>query len=234
HEFCDYYLEYVKYRIYETAKDKQHSRRAAQYTLYTIYSTVIEQQISSERGKGEAFLQGLLYVKNSGADIILTLDADLTGQYGQFQVNALLDKLRYRHTDMAIYPVREGDHSYGYGDSGQRAIRLTAINFLFKKNPAGTPQFILSEIPGARRFREMASGYGLERALDEQIKNAVGIIGKSERGWGVAELEFAPAFRGERLERQKRDARQTCSMIKTRRMEIADKKAMRNTLKTLG
>ncbi|MCL6088758.1 MAG: valine--tRNA ligase, partial [Candidatus Marsarchaeota archaeon] len=42
HEFCDYYLEYVKYRIYETAKDKQHSRRAAQYTLYTIYSTVLK------------------------------------------------------------------------------------------------------------------------------------------------------------------------------------------------
>jgi len=41
HEFCDYYLEYVKYRIYETAADKQESRRAAQYTLYTIYSAVI-------------------------------------------------------------------------------------------------------------------------------------------------------------------------------------------------
>jgi len=48
HEFCDYYLEYVKYRIYDAKSDGSapssvtpESRRAAQYTLYTIYSTVI-------------------------------------------------------------------------------------------------------------------------------------------------------------------------------------------------
>ncbi len=46
HEFCDYYLEYVKYRIYaaETGSSPATlaSKRAAQYTLYTIYSTVLK------------------------------------------------------------------------------------------------------------------------------------------------------------------------------------------------
>ena len=33
HEFCDYYLEYVKYRIYGTDAE---SKKAAQYVLYKI------------------------------------------------------------------------------------------------------------------------------------------------------------------------------------------------------
>ncbi|VVB57312.1 Isoleucine--tRNA ligase [uncultured archaeon] len=51
HEFCDYYLEYVKYRIYESKGGdagtpapaaSPESKRAAQYTLHTIYSTVLK------------------------------------------------------------------------------------------------------------------------------------------------------------------------------------------------
>jgi valyl-tRNA synthetase len=41
HEFCDYYLEYVKYRIYQAQAQNQNSRRAAQYVLYAVYSTVL-------------------------------------------------------------------------------------------------------------------------------------------------------------------------------------------------
>ncbi len=44
HEFCDYYLEYVKYRIYASETSGAQalaSKRAAQFTLYTIYSTVL-------------------------------------------------------------------------------------------------------------------------------------------------------------------------------------------------
>ena len=39
HEFCDYYLEYVKNRIY--SQEDCPDRRAAQYTLHTIYSQII-------------------------------------------------------------------------------------------------------------------------------------------------------------------------------------------------
>jgi valyl-tRNA synthetase len=39
HEFCDYYLEYIKNRIYDATDEN--SKRAAQYTLYTIYSNVL-------------------------------------------------------------------------------------------------------------------------------------------------------------------------------------------------
>ncbi|MFH1306183.1 MAG: class I tRNA ligase family protein, partial [Candidatus Micrarchaeota archaeon] len=41
HEFCDYYLEYAKYRIYSENSDMQNSKLAAQYTLYTIYSNTL-------------------------------------------------------------------------------------------------------------------------------------------------------------------------------------------------
>ncbi len=43
HEFCDYYLEYVKYRIYAEGKDKEtlQSKRAAQYTLSRVYRTTL-------------------------------------------------------------------------------------------------------------------------------------------------------------------------------------------------
>ncbi len=41
HEFCDYYLEYVKHRLYSPDKYGEESRRAAQYTLrYVLLNTI--------------------------------------------------------------------------------------------------------------------------------------------------------------------------------------------------
>ncbi|MFA5383034.1 MAG: class I tRNA ligase family protein, partial [Candidatus Micrarchaeia archaeon] len=36
HEVCDYYLEYVKYRLYGDSEENKKSKKAAQYTLYNI------------------------------------------------------------------------------------------------------------------------------------------------------------------------------------------------------
>lgn len=38
HEFCDYYLEYVKYRIYG---EDEKSKKAAQYVLYNVYLNLV-------------------------------------------------------------------------------------------------------------------------------------------------------------------------------------------------
>ncbi len=42
HELCDYYLEYVKYRLYEPETYGTESKRAAQYTLYNVLLNVIK------------------------------------------------------------------------------------------------------------------------------------------------------------------------------------------------
>ena len=183
-------------------------------------ATVIEQQISPERGKGEAFLQGLLYVKNKGADVILTLDADLTSQYSQYHVSALMDALKKPLIDMTVYPVRDGDSFCGWHYSGQRAIRLSALNFLFKENPDSSPRFVLSEIRGAMRFRELASGYGLEVALNKQLPKKIRINADENRSLEFNELEFAPLKRRKELfSVQGEDINQTVMKIRARLSE---------------
>jgi valyl-tRNA synthetase len=42
HEFCDYYLEIVKDRIYNPEKYGKGGKEAAQYTLYTVASTILK------------------------------------------------------------------------------------------------------------------------------------------------------------------------------------------------
>jgi valyl-tRNA synthetase len=42
HEFCDFYLEYVKHRLYQPEKYGEESRRAAQYTLFNVLLRTIE------------------------------------------------------------------------------------------------------------------------------------------------------------------------------------------------
>ncbi len=42
HEVCDYYIEYVKHRLYDPEKYGIASKRAAQYTLYNILLTTIK------------------------------------------------------------------------------------------------------------------------------------------------------------------------------------------------
>ena len=42
HEVCDYYLEYVKYRIYSDDENCKDSKLAAQYTLYNILINIVK------------------------------------------------------------------------------------------------------------------------------------------------------------------------------------------------
>jgi len=42
HEFCDYYLEEVKHRLYQKDKYGEESARAAQYTLKTVLATTLK------------------------------------------------------------------------------------------------------------------------------------------------------------------------------------------------
>jgi valyl-tRNA synthetase len=42
HEFCDYYLEEVKHRLYQSDRYGEESKRAAQYTLTTVLLTSLK------------------------------------------------------------------------------------------------------------------------------------------------------------------------------------------------
>ncbi|MCC7552787.1 valine--tRNA ligase [Candidatus Micrarchaeota archaeon] len=42
HEVCDYYLEYVKYRLYDENPENEKSRRAAKYTLFNVLLNMIK------------------------------------------------------------------------------------------------------------------------------------------------------------------------------------------------
>ena len=42
HEFCDYYIENVKYRLYSENKDMEGSKKAAAYTLFNVLSNIMK------------------------------------------------------------------------------------------------------------------------------------------------------------------------------------------------
>jgi hypothetical protein len=124
-------------------------------------------------GKGTAVFEGLLHCKRSGAEAVVLADADLLSGFTPRQVAYMLEQLEISHVgkdgklvtiDMAIHPQTEDNRQCPIPFSGFRAIRLSALNFLFVKDAKGIWQHANSK--PARRFREAgANTSGLELAL---------------------------------------------------------------------
>ena len=127
---------------------------------------------TGRRGKGEAVYEGIKECKKMKAEIMLTLDADLLNLHKN-HIRQLIGKVSKPGKSMAVMEVWEGKAKESLDkcvkESGQRAIKLSALNFLFIEGKGG-------KLPkGASRFLSLSSRYGLERALNHTIpkKNTV-------------------------------------------------------------
>ena len=116
-------------------------------------------------GKGHAFLTGLSQCRLMGAKTVVMLDADLlnlkTGH-----IEKLLRHVSGKEVKMAVMGVSEKKNKAVTKEfSGQRAIKMEALNFLFLKGVNGS-----RHSKSAKRFMRMAEGYGLELALNYAVK----------------------------------------------------------------
>ncbi len=163
-----------------------HSTDATAETALGLGAKVIPQYVSPNPGKGEAFLSGLLWAKNKGARYVVTIDADLDVDsfLSAAHIHAVLAPLNGPDAvDMSILPCKERRSSENFGwmqnpISGQRAIRIDALNFLFSP-PVRSGEFSLSNSSPALRFRQFISGYALEVGLNRRLPSAVYISDKS-------------------------------------------------------
>ncbi|MEM3059910.1 MAG: glycosyltransferase family 2 protein [Candidatus Anstonellales archaeon] len=124
--------------------------------------------LPENKGKGTAFLEGLLYAKRNGADILISVDADLVSPLTERQIAKAILMIWKEKQNMVVFPVYEGGGYTGCNSSGQRAIKVSALNFLFEGDGL---DIRLSNSKPAKRFMEMCKGYGLEKTLDYYIKS---------------------------------------------------------------
>lgn len=116
------------------------------------------------KGKGRAFLDGLRRCREIGAEILITLDADLLNlEIGH--IRELLERVSGKGIKMAIMRVHErGMSRITSVESGQRAVKVDAFRFLFMKGKRG------KYTKPARRFMEITTPvYGLELALERGV-----------------------------------------------------------------
>ena len=97
--FCDYYLEMVKYRLYNPDQVGEESRRAAQYTLYTGLNSILKLMAPIMPHITEELYQG--YFKEGGGETSIH--------------NSVWPTLPEEHADEAAEET---------GDLGSEAIRL--------------------------------------------------------------------------------------------------------------
>ena len=119
------------------------------------------------KGKGQAFLLGVKTCKRLGADVLVTLDADLLNlKIGH--IKELLGKVAPADVKMAVMHKYEGRmKTPDKKVSGDRALKMNAFDFLFIKGLNGRPAF------PAKRFFGLSKGFGLELALNQMIKGTV-------------------------------------------------------------
>ncbi|VVB58437.1 Glycosyltransferase AglJ [Candidatus Anstonella stagnisolia] len=182
-------------------------------------------RIGKNAGKGNAFLQGALYCKRSGADVLVIVDADILEPLKSETVKKMILGVGARGENgqvigMVICPAIEEQNWIGWDISGQRAISMKALNFLF-----GVENAELCKSKPAKRFEKMAMGYGLERALNYAITGKMLSAGHTWTHCGrLAFLEeedmirFKRSYRtdGGRDVRQKDEAERTRIMIAKR------------------
>lgn len=123
-------------------------------------------------GKGGAFLKGALYCKEREANILILMDADLFAVSGD-PVASMIDRLEHAANstsyNMVVAQTSEGGILSPHKYSGERAIRMKALGFLFSENGA---KIELGKSKPALRFTEMCDGFGLELALNWQVRPA--------------------------------------------------------------
>jgi glycosyltransferase involved in cell wall biosynthesis len=125
---------------------------------------VISFSASEKPGKGEAFLQGILYSKNQGASIVIMADADLQGHITKAHVGNMVNPLRESsQLERVIHPSKCGKADVDWRYSGHYSLRMAAFDFLFETN--GSEKFAFSASDEARDFCGMVSGSGLEIGL---------------------------------------------------------------------
>ena len=180
--------------------------------------------IPKRKGKGNAFLEGIKYCKNNKTDVIVTADADLSNLNHE-HIKEMLAKLEkpviltvgnkniVQKMAMVVAIVAKGaDHSYE--NSGQRAIKLKALQFLFtgKQGP-------FTSNP-AKRFVRRCQGYGLEKTLNELFKlDDRSGIARSLTYSPKERLSASPAFRiGTML--QLREIQKTMNLIVQRKKKF--------------
>lgn len=167
------------------------------------------------QGKGAAFLRGLNKCRELGAEIIITLDADLLNLKPK-HIQKLLERVSRKGVKMAVMRVYEkgGTSSLG-GMSGQRAIRMESFNFLFRKGRDG-------RMPkAAARFCEMMDGYGLEFALGRKMGKRVTVY---FRTWPPL-MARAPLLKSNG--RQLIDLRRARALSKERRRKLREARRRR-------
>ena len=129
-------------------------------------------------GKGGAFILGALHCRQMLADTMVMIDADLIVPVGN-PVQDMLDLLHSKDHlpaqngqhgpyNMVVAAASEGNARPDYTYSGERAIRMKSLCFLFAAGEDG--KLHLAKSKPAERFIEMCGGFGLEPALDWQIR----------------------------------------------------------------
>lgn len=170
-------------------------------------------------GKGGAFLAGLKKCRQLGTTTILTLDADLV-YFKVKHIRQLLSNLnkppgkfyekqeKRRVSDMVICAVSEGNppnDTKSIFTSGVRAMRMRNFEFLFQF-PKGKP---------AKRFVNLAKGYGLEVVLENLFARRYSVFIPADMprarrpfvgaGAGGGEKQIQESFRVGLLLRRRRD-----------------------------
>ncbi len=166
--------------------------------------------LNENAGKGGAFLQGALYCKRNGADVLVMIDADFFGVEGK-PISAMLGLLHANDGSpspclMVVAPASEGRLPPSHTLSGERAIRMKALAFLFVESGGG---FSFSQSKPAVRFTKMARRFGLEEALDWQVRCSARL--KASKG----QFRLDCAFRKGR-DGQWKDIAETRELIKER------------------
>ncbi|MFH1199571.1 MAG: glycosyltransferase family 2 protein [Candidatus Micrarchaeota archaeon] len=117
----------------------------------------------SNLGKADAIITGLFHAKQEDATIAILLDADLH-RYSDNAFEQLLNPLHDQHIQMVVGAAVEGKgNEPRHLLSGQRALRLTALNPLF----VGKPKWV--GLLKGRRF-------GVEVALNRLIPTKATVL----------------------------------------------------------
>jgi hypothetical protein len=155
-------------------------------------------RLRNNSGKAFAFFKGALAAKRNGSTVVVMLDADLEG-VSEAQVKALLRPLERPDVSMAIGGVLSDSIEL----SGQRAIRISALEPLFRHNKKWEMFFGVQKGGMARRV-----GFALEETLNHLIRKKAyaDTYFRTQRRWGATWNK-----------RDKKEMAKTDQVIKVRR-----------------
>ena len=182
-------------------------------------ATVVKQKTIMRPCKSAAFATGVLHFKKLGysfsdtkSDILLTLDADLVGEFSRRHIDNMLMEIHGNpNCDMAVCPAREEIRDT-LSLSGVRAIRLSSLRFLLasKELKSGKTAHAISEGNTAQRM--ISSGYGLETFLNEFFHRRMTFLHQED----YETVKFKVLLRGSRRDWQNRELTETREKLEER------------------